>query len=1077
LTIALFGFAFFLMQCKKDDPPTVHPPKVHTGDYRATTNSMVGEILEVGPGISDYGHLWHDQISEPKLDDENVLYKSKGTTNEPRGIITAFDSTFDLSQTYYIRAYVVDIYDNKFYGNVIEFDIENVPTACFTFTLQQDLCSTNCEVQFENCTVGADAYLWDFGDGSVSNTENPAYSYAVSGNYVVELTAIFGNYNHDTTMAVFITDANDIVEADFTVINDFCIAPCEVNFVNNSSNATSYSWDFGDNNTSTEQHPSHTYENPGDYIVELVASSIVGSDTITKPVKIIEESMIIPEACFEVIGGDTICTAPCFREFWANCSVDANQYRWYIDSIIDVPSINSTSASRLFTEPGIHQVRLEVVSVDGIPHDTIQNIYVDAPDLIQPEACFVIEGGEPICEGSCTRGFSAICSTDADQYRWYFNGNLDAEYINESFAAKVFEEVGEHEVKLEVISVDGIVDDTIQTIQVNEVDAEDSFACFVIEGDSICEGSCTRNFLANCSTNADQYRWYFNGNLEIDYINQPYAAGLFDEVGEHEVKLEVISVDGIVDDTIQTIQVNELDVEVPFACFSTSTTTCVVDNNCLIYFDASCSSTDAVEYKWDFDGDGVFTNTGVISNNVYTQQGTFEATLRVINAAGGVKDTTQTITVYDIDVGFVVPTGTLLEGCPITFTNTTQNADSLLWDFGDGQTSTDEHPTHLYFNSGIYNVTLTAYIAGLEAQTSNIVEVSPVDKFERYIDKGSNNGLNDIIPAVDGNGYIVVGYIQGETGINAYIAKIDEFGEIIWENTFEGSGETLANAVCADSDGYVLTGFDIGSVSGSGKNIYVAKTDFNGNFVWDNRFGGTGYDEGFDIKPISDGEFIVAGTSSSFNDMSGGEGRDIYLAKVVLEGFVDWYTPVGGPGSDEGKSVVITDDGNYIVAGVRDGVGTGDDVRLVKFNNSGEVMTTRTFDNGGNEGAHAIIKNSDNGYVIVGYADGRSHFIKINSFSGYATSRIYDTVNSFESNDVVQTTDGGYALIGRGIFNSRDAVLIKTDVNGNFEWQVPHGGGDDDSGKAITLTDNCGYIFAGFYDDGGNNGNELLVHP
>ncbi len=59
--------------------------------------------------------------------------------------------------------------------------------------------------------------------------------------------------------------------ASFTIQNNGCVGPCEITFINQSINATSYHWDFGDGNTSTEVNPKHTYQNAGTYTVTLTA--------------------------------------------------------------------------------------------------------------------------------------------------------------------------------------------------------------------------------------------------------------------------------------------------------------------------------------------------------------------------------------------------------------------------------------------------------------------------------------------------------------------------------------------------------------------------------------------------------------------------------------------------------------------------------------------------------------------------------------------------------------------------------------------------------------------------------------
>lgn len=75
--------------------------------------------------------------------------------------------------------------------------------------------------------------------------------------------------------------------ADFVFSGDGGFAPCTVSFTNNSTDATSYSWDFGDNNTSTSTNPTHTYQVGGEYTVTLTAKNNAGNSTVTKTISIL----------------------------------------------------------------------------------------------------------------------------------------------------------------------------------------------------------------------------------------------------------------------------------------------------------------------------------------------------------------------------------------------------------------------------------------------------------------------------------------------------------------------------------------------------------------------------------------------------------------------------------------------------------------------------------------------------------------------------------------------------------------------------------------------------------------------
>lgn len=158
------------------------------------------------------------------------------------------------------------------------------PTA--SFVIINNGCDAPCGVQFQNTSLNAVSYQWDFGNGGNSVAVSPSQTYASKGIYNVTLIATAANGLKDT-----VTQAVTIVKlpvADFTFSNNNCVAPCAVAFTENSQFETSYIWNFGDGSPiSTLASPVHTYANKGTYDVRLIAVNPDGADTITRQVTIL----------------------------------------------------------------------------------------------------------------------------------------------------------------------------------------------------------------------------------------------------------------------------------------------------------------------------------------------------------------------------------------------------------------------------------------------------------------------------------------------------------------------------------------------------------------------------------------------------------------------------------------------------------------------------------------------------------------------------------------------------------------------------------------------------------------------
>ena len=139
-------------------------------------------------------------------------------------------------------------------------------------------------VSFEVSAENALGFSWDFGDGSAKDTtQNPTHEYAQSGSYEVTVTAIGESSNTTATKTV---DVVGLPSPSFTYTLDE-ENPLIVTFTNTSEDASTYSWDFGDDKgTSTETSPSYTYAEAGDYTVTLTASGVGGEGTFTEVVSV-----------------------------------------------------------------------------------------------------------------------------------------------------------------------------------------------------------------------------------------------------------------------------------------------------------------------------------------------------------------------------------------------------------------------------------------------------------------------------------------------------------------------------------------------------------------------------------------------------------------------------------------------------------------------------------------------------------------------------------------------------------------------------------------------------------------------
>jgi len=319
-------------------------------------------------------------------------------------------------------------------------------------------------------------------------------------------------------------------------------------------------------------------------------------------------------------------------------------------------------------------------------------------------------------------------------------------------------------------------------------------------------------------------------------------------------------------------------------------------------------------------------------------------------------------------------------------------------------------------------------------------------------------------------GYILAGDTRsyGAGGSDFWLVKTDSNGNKEWDNTFGGTGLEWACSVQQTSDGgYILAGHT-DSYGAGGSDFWLVKTNSDGNKEWDTTFGGANSDSARLIQQTSDGGYILAGCTGSYGATCN---SDFWLVKTDSEGAKQWDRTFSGFCSDAAESVQQTSDSGYILAGYTDSYGdSGFDFWLVKTDSSGNKEWDKSFGGTNRDEAYSVQQTSDGGYILAGntksYGAGGSDFwlVKTDSSGDKEWDKTFGGTSTELARSVRQTSDGGYILAGcTGSYGagSLDAWLVKTDSDGNKEWDMTFGGTDDDRAQSVRQTSDGGYILAG----------------
>lgn len=353
--------------------------------------------------------------------------------------------------------------------------------------------------------------------------------------------------------------------------------------------------------------------------------------------------------------------------------------------------------------------------------------------------------------------------------------------------------------------------------------------------------------------------------------------------------------------------------------------------------------------------------------------------------------------------------------CTITFTNQSTHATSYQWDFGDGNTSTEDNPEHLYNTNGSFTVTLKALgDAGTEDQITATVTIQKPVTFTTFF-----GNLNDI----EENGNDVI--------------ELDEGGYVI-----VGHQEQAPNT---DNDGYIV------------------RFDANGQMMWNTHVGGSSYDAFNGIVRAPDGGFMVVGTTYSF----GAGGSDMYICKFNSNGTHQFTKTYGGTEYDYGNSIIAVNNG-YVMVGAAPDVNFNQDVFLVKTDLNGNKIWEKFLDGGNYESATKIIQTADGGFAIIGFSSAGNNtdmlLIKTNSNGDKIFEKLYGGSEYETAYGIVEYPGGGFVLAGATAsfgLGDQDAYIVRTDASGNELWSFPYGVDSYDWFNSIAIAPDGGLVACG----------------
>lgn len=651
--------------------PTVTYNNPGTFDVTLTVTNALGsntismfDFIEVNDDpVADFDY----NIDELVVDFEN--FSDNGTTylwNFGDGhTSTAVNPTHEYEEDglYTVTLTVTNECGTDTYTVVIE--IITLPIADFDASPREG-CDP-LEVDFINySSENATSFQWSFPGGSPPSSTlfEPTVVYEIPGTYNVTLTA-FNELGEDIyTRTNYITVFAQPF-ATFTVETD----GLEANFNSTGSIGDTYSWNFGDGNTSSSPNPTHIYEEGGNYNVTLTVTNDCGTDITSMTVNITGA----PVAQFSAT--NVVGCAPMTVQFTNLSSGIVTSFNWVFQGGSPATS-TLANPTVTYNTPGTYDVTLTVNNNAGSDTE-VKTDYITVLAAPVSDFDYIINGSQVVFTNE---------SSNSTNYTWNFG---DGNFGDDENPVHVYDEEGTYTVILTSTGPCG-TDTSSATFTIANL----PFASFTFNQVEDC-APATVQFFNQSSENATAFKWTFEGGSP-NVSNDEDPVVIYNTPGVYDVQLIVYAPAG--NDTMDMFDAISIG-NPPNANFLFTTNGTIVEFENL--------STNANSFEWQFgDGEISFEQD---PDHTYSDFGSYTILLLAGNSCG-VDTHTVNIVLGSVPNAFF--TYSTHNGCApfqVQFIDQSQNNPTQwLWTFdgGDPATSSQQNPLVTYAVPGSYPVTL-----------------------------------------------------------------------------------------------------------------------------------------------------------------------------------------------------------------------------------------------------------------------------------------------------------------------------------------------------------------------------------
>lgn len=328
--------------------------------------------------------------------------------------------------------------------------------------------------------------------------------------------------------------------------------------------------------------------------------------------------------------------------------------------------------------------------------------------------------------------------------------------------------------------------------------------------------------------------------------------------------------------------------------------------------------------------------------------------------------------------------------------------------------------------------------------------------------------------------------------VDAWLVRLNPAGNLMWSKNYGGTEVDIFTSVVALPDGGALAVGHTASknadvtVNHGLQDIWVVRVNSDGAMLWQKSYGGSSWEEGNGVIALSDGSFIIVGTTAStdgdvvVNDV----GTNVWIIKLDATGKLVWQKSYGDQADEGGKSIATTRDGGFVITGTRKSTLDISDGLVLRLNADGNKVWSKTFGGTGEDDLVAVHAGADGSIAAAGYSfssdgDLRGNqfapdnlwVIKLNDAGEVLWKKSFGGNSSDRATGIVLTIDGNYLLSGTttshdgdvaGNHGKDDGWIIRLNAaSGALMAQQTFGASDSDVLNSLLQVPDGSFVAAG----------------